>query len=186
MKKGFQMYVKFVVRCSLLFCIFSSGCINTFVTVYMEDGVRRGLYRGLSINYLRVVPQVAVMFSVYELTKQFLSQEVTSPARSEWLVYAPSDSLKGNSMKVLIQPIQLKAKTHWPSSGNSFFGLTWHWKDCKNVFQERQNNIWSPMINNFIARCWKLFQISWVLNRILGRGSYTVKRTHFIVISEPS
>lgn len=59
-----------------------SGCINTFVTVYMEDGVRKGLYRGLSINYLRVVPQVAVMFSVYELTKQFLSQEVTSP-RSE-------------------------------------------------------------------------------------------------------
>lgn len=59
-----------------------SGCINTFVTVYMEDGVRKGLYRGLSINYLRVVPQVAVMFSVYELTKQFLSQELTSP-RSE-------------------------------------------------------------------------------------------------------
>jgi len=59
-----------------------SGCINTFVTVYMEDGVRKGLYRGLSINYLRVVPQVAVMFSVYELTKQYLSQEVTSP-RSE-------------------------------------------------------------------------------------------------------
>ena len=77
---------------NLLLCIFCSGCINTFVTVYMEDGVRKGLYRGLSINYLRVVPQVAVMFSVYELTKQFLSQEVTS-SRSEWLVYAPSDSV---------------------------------------------------------------------------------------------
>ena len=71
----------------------------------MEDGVRKGLYRGLSINYLRVVPQVAVMFSVYELTKQYLSQEVTSP-RSEWLVYVPSDSMKHNSMKVVIQPIR--------------------------------------------------------------------------------
>lgn len=55
-----------------------SGCINTFVTVYMEDGIRKGLYRGLSINYMRVVPQVAVMFSVYELTKQFLEKGPTS------------------------------------------------------------------------------------------------------------
>lgn len=60
-----------------------SGCINTFVTVYLEDGVRKGLYRGLSINYLRVIPQVAVMFSVYELTKQFLSSDMTTE-RSEW------------------------------------------------------------------------------------------------------
>lgn len=59
-----------------------SGCINTFVTVYLEDGVRKGLYRGLSINYLRVIPQVAVMFSVYELTKQFLSSDMTTE-RSE-------------------------------------------------------------------------------------------------------
>ena len=44
----------------------------------MEDGVRRGLYRGLSINYMRVVPQVAVMFSVYELTKQLLLSEETT------------------------------------------------------------------------------------------------------------
>lgn len=59
-----------------------SGCINTFVTVYLEDGVRKGLYRGLSINYLRVIPQVAVMFSVYELTKQYLSSDMTTE-RSE-------------------------------------------------------------------------------------------------------
>lgn len=58
-----------------------SGCINTFVTVYMEDGIRKGLYRGLSINYMRVVPQVAVMFSVYELTKQFLEKGPTSGER---------------------------------------------------------------------------------------------------------
>lgn len=59
-----------------------SGCITTFITVYMEDGVRKGLYRGLSINYLRVVPQVAVMFSVYEVTKQLLNDS-TLKERSE-------------------------------------------------------------------------------------------------------
>ncbi|XP_020901651.1 graves disease carrier protein [Exaiptasia diaphana] len=48
------------------------NCISTFITVYTEDGVRHGLYRGLSINYLRVCPQIAVMFAVYEMTKQFL------------------------------------------------------------------------------------------------------------------
>lgn len=48
------------------------NCITTFITVYTEDGIRHGLYRGLSINYLRVCPQIAVMFAVYEMTKQFL------------------------------------------------------------------------------------------------------------------
>lgn len=49
-----------------------SHCLSTLKTVYTEDGIRRGLYRGLSINYLRVVPQVSVMFGVYELSKQLL------------------------------------------------------------------------------------------------------------------
>ncbi|XP_001629216.2 graves disease carrier protein homolog [Nematostella vectensis] len=51
-----------------------STCINTFISVYTEDGIRRGLYRGLSINYLRVCPQVAVMFAVYEVVKQLLTK----------------------------------------------------------------------------------------------------------------
>ncbi|XP_073251199.1 solute carrier family 25 member 16-like isoform X2 [Porites lutea] len=50
-----------------------SCCLQTLKTVYTEDGVRRGLYRGLSINYLRVVPQVSVMFGVYELSRQLLT-----------------------------------------------------------------------------------------------------------------
>ncbi|EDO31058.1 predicted protein [Nematostella vectensis] len=50
-------------------------CINTLVNVYKDDGIRRGLYRGLSINYLRVCPQVAIMFGVYEVTKQFLNRQ---------------------------------------------------------------------------------------------------------------
>jgi solute carrier family 25 protein 16 len=35
--------------------------------------VFRGLYRGMSINYLRAVPMVAVSFTTYELLKQMLN-----------------------------------------------------------------------------------------------------------------
>mgnify|MGYP002260102063 CR=1 FL=1 len=73
----------------LIYCLLSasvySGCISTFVTVYTEDGLRKGLYRGLSINYMRVVPQVAVMFSVYEIIKQVLNDSTVN-ARSEWVL----------------------------------------------------------------------------------------------------
>ena len=54
------------------------------VVAYTEDGVRRGLYRGLSINYLRVVPQVSVMFGVYELSRQLLT---TAQTQSSIIVY---------------------------------------------------------------------------------------------------
>lgn len=51
--------------------------------VYQSDGVIRGLYRGLSINYLRAIPMVALSFSVNELMKQALNLETgvkVSPA----------------------------------------------------------------------------------------------------------
>lgn len=38
--------------------------------VYRTLGVTGGLYRGMTINFYRAVPQVAVSFSVYELFKQ--------------------------------------------------------------------------------------------------------------------
>lgn len=44
--------------------------VGTLVHVYRTTGVSQGLYRGMSINYLRAVPQVAVAFSVYEMMKQ--------------------------------------------------------------------------------------------------------------------
>ena len=47
------------------------GIIGTLGHVYRTVGVR-GLFRGMSINYYRAVPQVAVSFSVYELMKQIL------------------------------------------------------------------------------------------------------------------
>ena len=45
---------------------------GTLAHVYRTSGIIGGLYRGMSINYLRAVPQVAVSFSVYELMKQIL------------------------------------------------------------------------------------------------------------------
>ncbi|CAH1400430.1 unnamed protein product [Nezara viridula] len=51
---------------------FGFGMIQTLVTIYKENGIFHGLYRGMSINYLRAMPMVAVSFSVYELMKQTL------------------------------------------------------------------------------------------------------------------
>lgn len=45
------------------------GVLATLSHVYRTSGVR-GLYRGVTINFYRSVPQVAVSFSVYELLKQ--------------------------------------------------------------------------------------------------------------------
>ncbi|XP_006820558.1 solute carrier family 25 member 16-like [Saccoglossus kowalevskii] len=45
---------------------------QTLLTVYKSDGIVHGLYRGLSINYLRAIPQIAVSFTVYEFMKQML------------------------------------------------------------------------------------------------------------------
>ena len=39
--------------------------------IWREAGVR-GLFRGISINYIRVVPMVAVSFTSYDLLKDWL------------------------------------------------------------------------------------------------------------------
>ena len=46
--------------------------ISTLRRIYTEGGMVRGLYRGMSINYLRAIPMVAVSFTSYELMKQML------------------------------------------------------------------------------------------------------------------
>ncbi|XP_074400519.1 solute carrier family 25 member 16 [Zonotrichia albicollis] len=46
--------------------------VQTLRYVYQQHGVRRGLYRGLSLNYIRCIPSQAVAFTTYELMKQFL------------------------------------------------------------------------------------------------------------------
>ena len=45
---------------------------TTLKSVYIEHGIYNGLYRGLSINYIRVVPQQAVAFTVYEFAKEII------------------------------------------------------------------------------------------------------------------
>ena len=46
--------------------------IGTLVQIYKREGIIYGLYRGMSINYLRAIPMVAVSFTTYELMKQML------------------------------------------------------------------------------------------------------------------
>lgn len=48
------------------------GMVSTLVEIYNANGVVHGLYRGMSVNYVRAIPMVAVSFSVYELMKQAL------------------------------------------------------------------------------------------------------------------
>lgn len=52
--------------------IFSMSMTSTLVLIYKENGVVRGLYRGMSVNYWRACPMVAVSFTVYEKMKQLL------------------------------------------------------------------------------------------------------------------
>ena len=47
------------------------GVLSVLIGIHRTSGIMRGLYRGMSINFYRVVPQVSVSFSVYELLKQF-------------------------------------------------------------------------------------------------------------------
>ncbi|XP_060521259.1 solute carrier family 25 member 16-like [Cylas formicarius] len=49
---------------------FAQGMVKTLKHIYEEHGIVRGLYRGMSINYMRAVPMVAMSFSTYELCKQ--------------------------------------------------------------------------------------------------------------------
>jgi solute carrier family 25 protein 16 len=53
--------------------LINRGSFRTLRDVYHSKGIIRGLYRGLSLNYYRVIPQVAVSFTVYELMKQVLN-----------------------------------------------------------------------------------------------------------------
>ena len=47
--------------------------MRTLRLIYIEEGLVRGLYRGMSINYLRAIPMVSVSFTTYELMKQLLN-----------------------------------------------------------------------------------------------------------------
>uniref|UniRef100_H3B219 Solute carrier family 25 member 16 n=1 Tax=Latimeria chalumnae TaxID=7897 RepID=H3B219_LATCH len=55
----------------------SDQCLNstmrqTLKYVYRKHGLKQGLYRGLSLNYIRCIPSQAVAFTTYEIMKQVL------------------------------------------------------------------------------------------------------------------
>ncbi|XP_065883683.1 solute carrier family 25 member 16-like [Dysidea avara] len=45
----------------------------TLRDIFRQHGITGGIYRGLSINFYRAIPQVAVSFTVYDLMKQLLN-----------------------------------------------------------------------------------------------------------------
>ncbi|KAK5854032.1 hypothetical protein PBY51_015136 [Eleginops maclovinus] len=49
-----------------------SSLRKTLTYVYKEFGIKKGLYRGLSLNYIRCIPSQAVAFTTYEYMKQVL------------------------------------------------------------------------------------------------------------------
>ncbi|TRY60773.1 hypothetical protein DNTS_032209 [Danionella cerebrum] len=51
---------------------YDNSLSKTLKHVYSQYGARRGLYRGLSLNYIRCVPSQAVAFTTYEFMKQIL------------------------------------------------------------------------------------------------------------------
>ena len=46
-------------------------------TIYATMGVRKGLYAGLSLNYLKVVPSTAIGFAVYDSAKEYLNHKTS-------------------------------------------------------------------------------------------------------------
>ena len=46
-----------------------TGTWNALSTIAREEGVRYGLFRGLSLNYLKTIPNVAIYMSLYDLLK---------------------------------------------------------------------------------------------------------------------
>ena len=55
----------------------SPRLLQVLQTIYLQAGLAGGVFRGMSLNYYRAMPQVAMSFCVYELMKQFLG--ISSP-----------------------------------------------------------------------------------------------------------
>jgi solute carrier family 25 protein 16 len=51
------------------------GILDTLMFVYNKYGVVHGLYRGITLNYVRAIPMVSTSFCFYELSKKFFGLE---------------------------------------------------------------------------------------------------------------
>lgn len=57
---------------------FSESTFKTLKLIYKENGIAKGLYRGLSINYLRVVPMFAVQYAMNDKIKEIFGLSTSS------------------------------------------------------------------------------------------------------------
>lgn len=57
---------------------FSESVYKTLKLIYQENGIAKGLYRGLSINYLRVVPMFAVQYAMNDTMKETFGLSTSS------------------------------------------------------------------------------------------------------------
>lgn len=53
---------------------FGKNIMSTFVHIYKDNGIVRGLYRGLSLNYVKAVPYWSVAFMVNEFLREVLDR----------------------------------------------------------------------------------------------------------------
>lgn len=53
------------------------GIYETFLYVINKYGVTGGLYRGITLNYIRAIPMVSTSFCFYELSKNFLGLDTS-------------------------------------------------------------------------------------------------------------
>ena len=58
-----------------------SGVVNALTTIAREEGVRGGLYRGLTLNYAKTLPNVAIYMSLYDFVKYRLVARTDTTAQ---------------------------------------------------------------------------------------------------------
>ena len=51
------------------------GIYETLRFIIQKYGIIHGLYRGITLNYLRAIPMVSTSFCFYELSKKFFGLE---------------------------------------------------------------------------------------------------------------
>ena len=51
------------------------GPFSALATICREEGLVRGLYRGIGINYLKTLPHVAITLSLYDFIRVLLTAE---------------------------------------------------------------------------------------------------------------
>jgi len=55
-----------------------SSVLDAFRSIARTEGIKNGLYRGLSLNYVKTVPNVAIYMSLYEVVKKRLQESTPS------------------------------------------------------------------------------------------------------------